>query len=184
LYSDILILAMLRQGPRHGYEIKKDVDKALGGMVVLNNKTLYRALKRFEETGTVTRQVVSQIGKPDRHVYELTEGGVRVMDRLLGDFGPEQARSDAEFFTRVSFFGFLDSQSRWAILNKRLEHLRDVLAYLDGLQQVAREDEHYANVVPFRSHAERVLAFHRKQVCDECKWIAGWLAELEPNAES
>jgi DNA-binding PadR family transcriptional regulator len=58
MYSEILILAMLRQGPRHGYEIKKDIDRALGGMVALNNKTLYLALKHFEEMGAVTRQVI------------------------------------------------------------------------------------------------------------------------------
>jgi DNA-binding PadR family transcriptional regulator len=49
MYSEILILAMLRQGPRHGYEIKKDIDRALGGMVVLNNKTLYLAVLATSE---------------------------------------------------------------------------------------------------------------------------------------
>ncbi len=53
MYSEIVILAMLHQGPRHGYEIKKDTERALGGMVPLNNKTLYLALKRFEEMGAV-----------------------------------------------------------------------------------------------------------------------------------
>ena len=71
MYSEILILAMLGQGPRHGYEIKKDIDRALGGVVVLNNKTLYLALKRFEEMGAVTRQVIPQEGKPNRHRQQI-----------------------------------------------------------------------------------------------------------------
>jgi DNA-binding PadR family transcriptional regulator len=73
MYSEILILAMLRPGPRHGYDIKKDIERALGGTVSLNNKTLYLTLKRFEEIGAVTRQVLSQEGKPNRHIYQLTE---------------------------------------------------------------------------------------------------------------
>ena len=56
MYSEILILAMLRAGPRHGYEIKKDIERALGRTVSLNNKTLYLALKRFEEIGAVVRR--------------------------------------------------------------------------------------------------------------------------------
>ncbi len=100
MYSEILILAMLQQGPRHGYEIKKDIDRALGGMIALNNKTLYIALKRFEEMGAVTRQVIVQTGKPNRHLYELTERGIEVLQTSLRDFGPEQAGVDAEFFTR------------------------------------------------------------------------------------
>ncbi len=79
MYSEIVILAMLHQGPRHGYEIKKDTERALGGMVPLNNKTLYLALKRFEEMGAVTRQVIPQEGKPNRHLYQLTERGIELL---------------------------------------------------------------------------------------------------------
>lgn len=64
MYSEILILAMLRLGKRHGYEIKKDIDFALGGMVALNNKMLYLALKRFEEMGAVKREVVPRKASP------------------------------------------------------------------------------------------------------------------------
>src|SRR5712691_10926196 len=119
MYSEIVILAMLHQGPRHGYEIKKDTERALGGMVALNNKTLYLALKRFEEMGAVTRQVIPQEGKPNRHLYELTERGIELLQVLLRDFGPEQAGSDAEFFTRVSFFDFLEVPEQKAILSAR-----------------------------------------------------------------
>ncbi len=77
MYSEILILAMLRPGPRHGYEIKKDIDRALGGMVTLNNKTLYLALKHFEELGAVTRQVIPQEGKPNRHLSRWRRTGER-----------------------------------------------------------------------------------------------------------
>src|SRR5258706_5359335 len=33
--GEILILAMLRPSPQHGYDIKKDIDRAPGGMVSL-----------------------------------------------------------------------------------------------------------------------------------------------------
>src|SRR5436190_802241 len=71
MYSKILVLAMLQQGPRHGYEIKKDIDRALGGMIFINNKTLYLVLKRFEEVGAVTRQMIQQTGKPNRHLLPI-----------------------------------------------------------------------------------------------------------------
>ena len=95
MYSEILILAMLQQGPRHGYEIKKDIDRALGGMVALNNKTLYLVLKRFEEMGAVTRQVIPQEGKPNRHLYQLTERGIELLQASLQDFPASQAASEA-----------------------------------------------------------------------------------------
>jgi DNA-binding PadR family transcriptional regulator len=177
MYSEILILAMLRQGKRHGYEIKKDIDRALGGMVSLNNKTLYLALKRFEEMGAVTRQVIVQEGKPNRHLYELTERGIEVLQAYLRDFGPEQAGVDAEFFTRVSFFDFLEIPERKAILGIRLAYLQRGLEYLHSLQQIPDED--CANIISSRSHAQRVLAFHTRRIRDEYEWIASWLQEMQ-----
>ncbi len=177
MYSEILILAMLRQGKRHGYEIKKDIDRALGGMVALNNKTLYLALKRFEAMGAVTRQVVVQEGKPNRHLYELTEHGVEVLQALLRDFGPEQAGSDPEFFTRASFFDFLAVPERRAILLERLAYLQRGLEYLHSLQRIADQEDDCAKIIP--SHAERVLAFHTRRIHEEYEWIATWLKELE-----
>jgi DNA-binding PadR family transcriptional regulator len=184
MYSEILILAMLRQGKRHGYEIKKDIDRALGGMVSLNNKTLYLALKRFEEMGAVTRQVIPQEGKPNRHLYELTERGIEVLQVYLRDFGPEQAGVDAEFFTRVSFFDFLEVPERKAILNTRLAYLQRGLEYLHSLQQIAEDGEDCANIVPSLSHAQRVLAFHTRRVRDEYEWIASWLEEMQTDPSS
>src|SRR5436309_13927798 len=110
MYCEIIILAMLHQGPRHGYEIKKDIERALGGMVTLNNKTLYLALKHFEEIGAVTRQIIPQEGKPNRHLYQLTERGAELLQVSLQDFTSEQAVNDAEFFTRVAFFVLLQPQ--------------------------------------------------------------------------
>jgi DNA-binding PadR family transcriptional regulator len=181
MYSEILILAMLQQGPRHGYEIKKDIDRALGGMVTLNNKTLYLALKHFEEMGAVTRQVIPQEGKPNRHLYQLTERGVELLQISLQDFPSEQAGNDAEFFTRVAFFDLLVAQEREAILSKRQAYLEACLEYLHKLQYMA-DTEDCADVSGVSmSNAQRVLAFHIRRVRDEYQWIATWLEEMQAN---
>jgi DNA-binding PadR family transcriptional regulator len=178
MYSEILILAMLRQHPRHGYDIKKDIEQALGGTVTLNNKTLYLSLKHFEEMGAVVRQVVPQEGKPSRHVYQLTERGIELLRAYLRDFPPEQAASDAEFFTRVAFFDFLEREERQEILKKRLAHLQGRREYLHNLQQMASEGC-ASEVVISMSYAQRVLAFHLRRVHDEYQWTAAWLEEMQ-----
>ena len=181
MYSEIVILAMLHQGPRHGYEIKKEIGRALGGMVPLNNKTLYIALKRFEERGAVTRQVISQEGKPNRHLYQLTEHGIELLQAALRDFPAEHADNDAEFFTRVAFFEFLGPPEREAILNKRLAYLQGCLDYLHGMQQMANEGECAPGTSISMSNAQRVLTFHLQRVRHEYQWIATWLEEMQAN---
>lgn len=181
MYSEIVILAMLHQGPRHGYEIKKDIERALGGMVPLNNKTLYLTLKRFEEMGAVTRQVIPQEGKPNRHLYQLTERGIELLQASLRDFPAGHAGNDAEFFTRVAFFEFLGPPEREAILNKRLVYLEGCLDYLSRLQQLANEGECAPGTSISMSNAQRVLSFHLQRVRHEYQWIATWLEEMQAN---
>lgn len=178
MYSEILILAMLRSGPRHGYDIKKDVERALGGTVSLNNKTLYLALKRFEEIGAVTRQVISQEGKPNRHLYQLTERGIELLQAYLQDFPPSQAASEAEFFTRVAFFDLLEAEEREAILTRRLAYLEGCLSYLQTMQQMADAEDCAPTMGISMSNARRVLTFHLQRVRHEYQWIATWLEEM------
>jgi DNA-binding PadR family transcriptional regulator len=178
MYSEILILAMLRQGPRHGYEIKKDIDRALGGIVVLNNKTLYLALKHFEEMGAVTRQVIPQEGKPNRHLYELTERGIELLHASLRDFPAGLASNEAEFFTRVAFFDLLEVPEREAILTTRLAFLEGCLSYLQSMQHLAEGEECAGASGLSMSPAQRVLAFHTRRIHDEYAWLATWLEEM------
>ena len=181
MYSEILILAMLRPGPRHGYDIKKDIERALGGTVSLNNKTLYLALKRFEEIGAVTRQVVPQEGKPNRHLYHLTERGIELLQAYLRDFPASQAASEAEFFTRVAFFDYLEVPEREAILTKRLAYLEGCLSYLQTMQHMADSEDCAPTMGISMSHAQRVLDFHTRRIRDEYEWIATWLEEMQTN---
>jgi DNA-binding PadR family transcriptional regulator len=174
MYAEILILAMLRQQPQHGYELKKGIERILGGTVSLNNTVLYPALKHFEEMGAVVRQVVQQEGKPNRHIYHLTERGTELLHAYLCDFPPEQAADEAEFLTRVAFFDALELEEQQEILQKRLEHLKRGLEHLHQLQQMA--DEACAT-----ASQQRVLAFHLQQIRNEYQWIVTWLEEMQAN---
>jgi DNA-binding PadR family transcriptional regulator len=179
MYAEIVILAMLRQRPQHGYEIKKSIEQVFGGTVALNNTILYPTLKRFEEMGTVVREVVQQEDKPNRHLYHLTERGIEVLHTVLCDFPPEQAANEAEFFTRVAFFEFLNSQERQEVLSKRLAYVQGCLDYLQHMQEMATEGACAPGIS--MSNAQRVLAFHLQRVRHEYQWIATWLEELQAN---
>ena len=54
MYVDILLLAELTTGPKHGYEIK-NVQNRLGENFELNHNMLYPALRRFENMGAITK---------------------------------------------------------------------------------------------------------------------------------
>jgi DNA-binding PadR family transcriptional regulator len=164
MYVDILILAHLIKQPAHGYEIKKRVGQTLGSGFALNNNLLYPALRRFEESGAVVREVERHEGRPDRHIYRITDRGEEMLQSLLCDFPPDLARDESEFLVRVAFFDLLDPPARLEILRAREAVLRDHLAHLAGVLPVAERHAHTGGA--------RVIAFITRQLEQELAWIA------------
>lgn len=172
MYSDIVILAMLSMQPMHGYEIKKRVEHVLNGSVSLNNKVLYPALKRFEEMGAVQREVVRQEGKPDRHIYRITDHGTELMQMLLQDSSPEIIRNDAEFLVRVSLFRLLEPEARLEILHTRERIVSSKIAHSQEIRMLA----HNAKA---DTYAEEVISFNEQQHQRELEWIQSLITRLE-----
>lgn len=166
MYVDILILALLMTRPRHGYEIKRQVQGIIGGIVSINNNQLYPALRRFEEAGAITREVVHTPGKPDKHVYQLTDRGEEILQDLLRDFTPEQARDDVEFQVHVAYFFLLEPEARLAILATREAVLREWQAHLEqSLIQAGKRAE-------YQHFAQHIITFNLQRIQHELDWIA------------
>lgn len=165
MYLDILILAMIRDQPRHGYDIKKRVGGVLGLGVTLNNNILYPALRRFEEEGAVTSKLQPQAAGPARRVFRLTSKGHELLRTMLEDFPVERADSDPEFLVRVAFFDLVDKEVRLDILATRrqvlemeIEHVRRLRPRIDPQRQ---------------RYPVELVEFLIERIDREIKWIDG-----------
>jgi DNA-binding PadR family transcriptional regulator len=174
-YVEILILRRLRSGPAHGYELRKRVEQTTG--VVLHNNSLYPALKRFEEAGAVTKTAQPQDGRPPRLVYTLTEVGHELLHDMLADFPPEQAADEGEFLARLGQFSLLSSMERAVVLAARTRSVREQLAHLAMMRDLASEHgERWGELV-----TNELIRRHTRELA----WLAE-LAELaaQPDPES
>lgn len=72
---DALILGVLQEGERHGYEIAKRIRELSDTALAVGEGQLYPALHRLERDGLVAATWLPQEGKPPRKVYHLTEEG-------------------------------------------------------------------------------------------------------------
>ena len=75
-HLDVLLLATLEDGPRHGYAIKDALREGSGGRFDLPTGTIYPAMHRLEDAGLITGTWSITQGRR-RRTYELTAAGVR-----------------------------------------------------------------------------------------------------------
>ena len=66
----LYLLALLNEGPRHGYEVIQDLEKRFNGLYTPSAGTVYPRLAKLEEEGLVER---SDEGR--KEVYRITEAG-------------------------------------------------------------------------------------------------------------
>src|SRR6185437_8071197 len=78
-HLDVLLLAALEKGPRHGYAIIEYLADRTAGELALAAGTLYPALHRLEAEGLVRGQWQEATGERRRRMYALTKKGERAL---------------------------------------------------------------------------------------------------------
>jgi len=164
-YAEIVILAsiMEKEQGTHGYEIKKNAEMIFGQSLTISNDKLYNSLHRFLKIGAVKSDVQAVPGKPDRHIYSITEEGRELFHSMIVDFTPEVAKDDHEFFTRVAFFNMLEPAEGKKILETRKAVIREHLARNEKYLEICRS-KNYVNPA-------EMMQFIGEQKKSELAWI-------------
>lgn len=77
-----LIMLGLKHRPSWSAELLQFIDDATGGHWGVDERSLYRALRRLEKTELVTHGEVAAAGTgAKRKVFQLTASGLRVLER-------------------------------------------------------------------------------------------------------
>lgn len=77
--AELLVLGVLRERRRHGYEIARTIEDRSGGEITFHSATLYPTLYRLEKKGLITGQWVERAGQRRRRFYRITAAGRAVL---------------------------------------------------------------------------------------------------------
>lgn len=72
---ELLVLSSLEAGPRHGYEIGKQLERRSRGRLEFKASTLYSVLYRMEDRGWIKGRWMEREGERRRCYYKLTSAG-------------------------------------------------------------------------------------------------------------
>lgn len=135
---ELLFLGLLKESPKHGYEIKRQIKEILSLFAGVDLKSIYYPLSTFEKNGLVTKRVAKSGRRPQRIVYALTKKGEarfqELFTRSFLDFKRPQFSLDLSLY----FLPFIDPllgrrrlRGRIFILNKLSDGINQMLQNQD-----------------------------------------------------
>lgn len=77
--AELLVLSLVEQRPRHGYEIGKLIEARSRGRIQFRIGSLYPILCRLEDRGFISGRWIEKPGERRRRFYRLTPLGRRFL---------------------------------------------------------------------------------------------------------
>ncbi len=144
----LALLSLMSEGPKHGYELMKQLEARSGGIYRASAGTVYPTLQQLEDEGLISSETAE-----GKRVYRLTQAGLREVDRegdairriwrraerwqdWRGAFDPEAAeiRGPAERLVKAAFRAVAGELASQGQLDKVREVLERALRELEGLR--------------------------------------------------
>ncbi len=129
-----LILAILNFGDATGYEIKKQsTDGAFSFFVDISYGTIYPTLAKLETEGFVVSRCETQVGKPDKNIYSITDKGQDEFVKLL-DTIPQKDKFKSEFLLVAMCADLCSREQIEKALDKQVAEVCEILDTINELR--------------------------------------------------
>jgi DNA-binding PadR family transcriptional regulator len=161
---DYVLLGMLTQQPRHGYELHKELCTLEGLGLVWHTKQaqLYAALDKLENQDFLSSRLITTPSHPPRKEYHLTEPGLKVFESWM--LSPvEHGREIRQDFLAKFFFARLYGEET---ARQVIEAQRKVL---EGIQaRMESEGDAFSST---QTYEKQVYLFRMKQIQAFIDWL-------------
>ncbi|MEX2245500.1 MAG: PadR family transcriptional regulator [Dehalococcoidia bacterium] len=182
------LLGLLTYRPMTGYELKQFFDSTVQHIWNAELSQIYPTLKALEEHAWVERHVQVQEHRPNRKVYEITDGGREEFARWVRTPGLPADMRDP-FLIKIFFGTEVPLEDVLVLLRRQMEEQQKVLAFSETIlrpkiqQAVAQHEAETKHGVFWTLTLEMAIAY-RKAYIDWCEQSMRMLEEAEAVLES
>lgn len=154
------VLALLVDGPSHGYQLRAAFEEAVGPQWGgLNIGHLYQVMERLTRDGYVSSAHVAQTSRPDRRVYQLTPAGRDELDSWLAEPVERTQGQRDDLILKLMAAARRGEEELLGVLRRQRTYELIRLKSLDQLGRDQRESPLaalllYAAVLQTRAHLE------------------------------
>ncbi len=144
---ELLFLGLLKDGPKHGYEIKRLIEEELFPFVGLKIKSIYYPLKKMEKLGLIKKDVGREGRWPEKYVYTLTAKGEKIFEHLITESFLSIERPYFNIDLSLYFLPYVEKKIAKRQLRGRILFLRRIRRDLQGLQKTMKTSQKHVNVI-------------------------------------
>jgi DNA-binding PadR family transcriptional regulator len=157
---ELILLGLLKESPKHGYDIKKKIREILFLFAGTDLKSIYYPLRVLEKKGLVVKRINKRGHRPQRFVYELTAKGKERFKRLLTESFLNFKRPQFSLDLSLYFLNYMQPdiarrrlRARMLVLDKLTRNLTQMLNSLKKKKNssLARILEHNLQMVKTES---------------------------------
>jgi PadR family transcriptional regulator AphA len=170
-----VLLGVLAIEPMSGYDLGLTIRQSVGHFWNESYGQIYPNLKQLAREGFASRKTERQKGKPDRHVYSITDKGRERLKKWLAV--PPQPEIPRNELLLKLFFG---PQVPTEILIGYVEHMANECRDLLGLLERAEREEIDKNQqYPGAPYWKMAAHFGQMEMKAHLRWAEETLAELK-----
>ncbi len=161
---DLVILGLLIERPRHGYDILQELERRdMKNWVGISTPSIYKGLTRLQAKKVLTAHQESGSRHPDRTVYKVTPAGIDYFHRLMSE---ALAEPEHIFLNLMTGAGFAHLEDRPVLL----EHLEQRRLKLEPILDFLKS--HCDTVAHTSIVAEDIIRFYLELIKLEIDWIS------------
>ena len=144
---ELLFLGLLKDGPKHGYEIKRIIEEELSAFVGLKIKSIYYPLRKMEKLGLIKKDVGREGKWPEKYNYSLTPKGDKIFDHLITDSFLSIERPYFNIDLSLYFLHYVDPKIAQRQLRGRVMYLKRIRRNLETLQKNLKSNKKHLHVI-------------------------------------
>jgi DNA-binding PadR family transcriptional regulator len=126
----LVILGILKESPKHGYQIKKIIQKEMGSFSEFEMQSIYYPLSKMEEDGLVKKKEIKGEKNLNKYIYHITPHGEKEFFELCRKVFLSQRQPFVELDVALYFLPYLDKKKILPLLRLRMWFLEKVKRWL------------------------------------------------------
>lgn len=145
--NELLFLGLLKDGPKHGYEIKRLIEEDLSRFVGLKIKSIYYPLRKMEKSGLIKKDTGREGNWPEKFVYSLTKKGEKLFEDKINESFLSIERPYFDIDLSLYFLQYVDKKIAKRQLRGRVLFLRRIKRDLLEIKKTTEIDKKHLRII-------------------------------------